>query len=163
MRDIIILADELQNNGMYVLHMMSNQPFERSVPENAQVERSMEAGAHTLKATWKYRGPCVIRCDEYDWKRVVVLWGLEKGDRISEQAVKAAKMFWETFGEWPIALRLPKLPNGVELGTLVELPIGELVTTDSDFVPDGFLAVDYPGVILFFDYAGKAPAPLRTE
>lgn len=140
--EVIVLQDGLEPDGTYRLHMMSNQPIERELPEGARVSRAQEAGSFVLQASWRFRGACQIVCPEIDWRRVVVLWALEKGERISEQAQKAAMLFWETFGEWPTGLRLAKLPQGVEWGTLVELPIGEMVTTESDFVPPGFLAVD---------------------
>lgn len=157
MSDIITLADGLGEDGVYRLHLMSNEPIEREPPPGADVTRSVEAGTCVLRAEWRYRGPCQIICETYDWRRVVVLWGLERGDRISEGAVEAARMYYDVFMAWPETAWLHKMPSGAAHGTMIRLPFeaddlsNEMVVVDADFVPAGFLAVGRAGI---------QPAPL---
>lgn len=147
--DFIVLEDGLRVDGRYVVHLMGNAPIEYALPAGVEPQRSRDAGAYALRAEWKFRGACEIVCPEYDWRRVVVLWGLEPGERISEQAVEAAQMYRDIFFEWPESLWVERIPRGVEYGTFIKLPCeghdNEMVMVDAEFVPVGFLAVGRGG------------------
>lgn len=148
---IITLENGLRPDGRYCVHLMSNEPIEYQLPDGVEPKRSVDAGACVLRAEWKYRGPCEIVCPEYEWRRVVVLWGLNKGERISEQAIEAARCYYDTFQLWPETVYLERMPQGVDYGITVQLPVvgmgleGEMVVCDSDFIPKGFLAVGRTG------------------
>lgn len=150
MSEIITLENGLRPDGRYCIHFMSNEPFAYQLPPGVEPKRSVEAGACVLRAEWKYRGPCEIVTPEYDWRRVVVLWGLNKGERISEQAIEAARCYYDTFLAWPESLWVERIPPGAEYGTFIRLPFegddNEMVMVDSEFVPVGFLAVGSGGV-----------------
>lgn len=148
MKDVITLKNELDQDGTYRVHLMSNVPIERAFPATATVQKSVEAGTHVLQAEWRFRGACEIVCPEIEWRRAVVLWALEKGERVSEQAVEAARIYRLTFKATPAYVWVERLPKGAENGTIIELPIepidlleNEMVLLQADFVPRGFLAV----------------------
>lgn len=148
MSDIITLADGLCPDGIYRVHLMSNEAFEYELPPYAKVKRSVEAGACVLVAEWRFRGPCKLIDQALDWKRVVVLWALEKGKRVSEQGIEAARLYREVFGEWPEHLWLHELPKGKTEPFFLEIPGThcELVVNAADFlaefVPKDFIAVE---------------------
>ena len=139
MAEIITLENKLHADGFYRLHLMSNDSIEYPVPAWAQVERKVDAGAHVLKAEWLYRGACEIDHSPCDWR--VIMWGMLAGDRISEQAVLAARAFRSAFGELPEFVFVRRLPKGIEIGTSIPIDGGELGLFDAEFVPASVMIV----------------------
>jgi hypothetical protein len=142
---VITLNDGLDAEGVYHLYLMSNQPIVRELPAGVEATRTVKAGVHILKAEWRYRGPARIICEKFRWSRMVVLWALEKGVRISEQGREAAQVYAEAFFRFPdFAWMSAPLPPNVEDGIVI--PDSEMMLFEAGFVPAGFLAVGCGGV-----------------
>lgn len=137
---MVVVEDVLMADGTRRVHILSNQPVEYPVPEEAQVERRREAGTHQLIATWRMRGPVQIVMGE--WRRTVVLWPLSRGERVSTAALRAAEAYLQHFGAWPPYAWVRSLPRGVENAALI-MNEGreELMLFQADFMPVGFVAV----------------------
>ncbi len=141
MAEIITLADTLGNDGVYRLHLMSNAPIERELPPGVEEIRSVDAGTYSLKAAWRYRGPCRLRYVQYRWERLVILWAMNEGEKVSEQIVLAGDEYFSYFGKRAEFAWVRKMPAGAALGVSVPVGENEISLFDAEFVPDGFLAV----------------------
>lgn len=123
MAEIVEVENSLDADWKRVLHLMSNEEIVAAeienplwcVPEYAKVSYSFEAGVHHMRAEWEPRGAFVGTMYFSDRReRQVVIWAMQQGERISEVAVKAAKMFAKIWGRSPSFVAVSVYPQGAE-------------------------------------------------
>lgn len=76
------------------------------------------------------------------WQRLVSLWGLESGERMSQGIGETAVAYALATGRDPLYAWAQSLPKGVEWGAEVEVGGGVVVNLFSaDWMPDRAVAV----------------------
>jgi hypothetical protein len=115
-----------------------------------------EIHLHHMEAVWMVRGELVmfeqrfacgadcIICQGVGciWRRLVVLWGLESGERISKAIEAAAMAYALATGHDPQFAWVRRLPKKVEYGE--EVGVGGAIVVNlysADWMPDRTVAV----------------------
>jgi hypothetical protein len=126
------------------------------IPSQAEVkEREDEIHLHHLEATWKARGdmvefradfPCRADCllcrgSGCSWRRVVALWLLQKGERISQAVERAAMAYSLETGLDPVFAWVRTLPKGVEWGIPIAVGGTEILLFEAKWMPGRAVAV----------------------
>lgn len=129
MDEIIELENIVSDDGMCVLHLMSNLELSAealtkyNAPANAKIEIKKEAGAHHLRATWAMRGATRVVAEGWPVPKLFVLWNLAGCQSVTDAVCDAAKYYQGVYGVLPEYAFMRKLPgrvmNGVEIGDLM--------------------------------------------
>ena len=56
MSELVVVQNEIEQDGWRRLHVMANAPIDLAVPKDARVEKSVEAGVHHLLMREPVRG-----------------------------------------------------------------------------------------------------------
>lgn len=126
------------------------------VPSWADIkEREDEIRLHHLEATWRAQGDlvefrvnfsCVTECPlchgyGCSWRRLVALWCLGTGERISQAVEKAAVQYVLGIGQDPLFAWVRTLPKGVGWGTPVLIGSSEILLFEAEWMPGRAVAV----------------------
>lgn len=126
------------------------------IPEHAQViERQDEIRFYRLEASWKAQGdlveyqvnfPCGPDCplchgSGCSWRRLVALWCLKQGERISQAVESAALQYGLGTGQDPTFAWTRTLPKGVEWGAPIPIGSQEILLFGAKWLPTATVAV----------------------
>ena len=152
-----IITNRLGYDGWYTLHLLSHVPVDADAlrlraPEAARgyaVVKTWEDEVRMYHAEvrWPMRGLVrwVVRsrgAQKDLWQRLMVLWWIGKGGRISTAALAAANAYQRATGDAGIFGWVRRMPSGMSEGGDVALPGGDiLVVGEAYWVPRGFVAV----------------------
>ena len=143
MNEIIELENNVSNDGMYVLHLMSNDELTADVlkkydaPVNAKFAIEKQSGVYHLSATWPMRGALKVNAEGWPVPKMFVVWNLSGCDSVKAAMYEAAKQYQDIFGERPQYAFVRKLPRGVENGA----EVGDLMLFEADWMVRKCVAV----------------------
>ena len=98
---MIIVSDIVTEDGMRQLHVMSNEPIRMSLPNEATVQQTQEAGAYHLLAEWPFFGMLDIWPRDWPKPRRFYVWRLLDGQKVSDAVRTAAEVFEQATGWAP--------------------------------------------------------------
>jgi hypothetical protein len=145
MNEIIELENIVNDDGMCVVHLMSN--FELTVdalkkynaPVDAKIEITKEAGVHHILATWLMRGALKITAEGWPVPKIFVMWNLEGYKSVKMAIHDAAKHYQDIYGVRPEYAFIRKLPNEIENG----IEVDDLMLFKADWMVRKCVAVGY--------------------
>lgn len=144
MDSIIVIDDSVAADGTRRYHAMSNTPIPDPSISSGIV--TQEAGVYHLRAEWRARGAfCgTVRGDDIR-ERPTVLWAIEAGQRLSDEARSAAREFCRSFGRWPTVAGVRRMPKAVaelmDVDIEIEDGVAPLALVECVDVPVGFVMV----------------------
>jgi hypothetical protein len=160
MNDVRVLVNDLSPEGVRRVHVMGQEPelvmTEILVPSEALIRKYLdEIRLFHLEATWPPRGDLVeirrdYRCEKEcplchgagcSWRRVVALFVLKKGERISQAIEQAAVLYAAATGRDPAFAWVRALPKGAEWGTVVPVGSQEIQLFSATWMPAAAVAV----------------------
>jgi hypothetical protein len=151
MNEIIEVENYVDAQGVRRLHLMCNAEIRVDdleppylLPDGVNAEVKREAGAWHLRAEWRAReafAGTMRGSDRREWQ--VVLWALEKGDRIGAATQEATVLFRRAFGRHPQFAAVRRFPQGVDDLAEIEIDGGRrmLPLVESADVPERFVMV----------------------
>ncbi|MFZ5856758.1 MAG: hypothetical protein ACOYZ6_08005 [Chloroflexota bacterium] len=116
MDSMIIVSDVVTEDGMRQLHVMSNEPIHMSLPGEATVRQTQEAGAYHLRAEWPFFGMLDIWPREWPKPRRFYVLRLLDSQRVSDAIRTAAEVFEQAAGRAPKFAFVRTLPPRAEDG-----------------------------------------------
>lgn len=116
MEEVIVVEDVVSKDCVRRLHLMSNAPIEMSLPAEATVEQTQEAGVYHLRAEWPFQGALSIEAEGWPKAKRMVAWSFEGCINVTEALMHASVFYEQAFGCKPQYGFLRRLPNGVENG-----------------------------------------------
>jgi len=150
------VSEGLGRDGWMHRHVLSHAPLDAQVllaawaPEGVREAAQVrvwkdEAHMHHVAAKWPMRG--LVRwsvrntADEV-WERLMVLWWIGTGGRISTAALAAARLYQELTGDVGIYGWVRHVPQAIADRAAVILPGGEILFVgEARWAPRGFVAV----------------------
>jgi len=149
MTDELVIQDAIDGEGMRTLHVLSLGSLEghwilqSPVIQDGEVQLYVdELKMHHLVVKWPVREPIrgfLRGAEQIEWP--MMLWALQRGDRMSEQIKVAAEAHHSTFATWPDFAWMRHLPSGVEDGMVVSLEHAEVILLEAEWVPRRCLCV----------------------
>ena len=146
MEEIIELENVVNDDGMCVVHLMSNVELtvdalrsKYNAPADAKVEITKEAGVHHLRASWMLRGAVKVVAEGWPVPKVFVIWNLTGCESVKAAMFDAAKCYQELYGERPEYAYIRKLPRDVENG----VEVGDLMLFEADWMVRKCVAVGW--------------------
>ncbi len=151
-----VVSEGLGQDGWMHRHVLSHAPLDAQALLGAWAPDSVrqfarvrvwedEARMHHVAARWPMRGMARWRVwgGGSLWERLVALWWIGEGGRISAAALEAAAAYQAATGDEGIMCWVRRLPRGLdEMEAVVTLPSGALmVVTAVRWVPRGFVIV----------------------
>ena len=148
--DEIVIQNDLREDGTHVMHVMSTgcltdhwllkTPF----ADRAEVKKVYQDEVHLwhLVMEWSAREPVrgfIRGSKEMPWP--MVLWALQKGERISEQIKVAARAHFNHYKVWPDFAWLRELPNNIQNGDVLNMEENTIILLQADWVPRRFIYV----------------------
>jgi len=150
----IVLENTFGLDGIRRLHVISGEKLSvtslvYAVPEWAELRAYKDdANMHHLEASWPVREIVDFKGEitsaelqaasgmtEYGIR--VLLWALDKGQRVSEQIVDAAKEYLKLVGNEAKTCLMRNIPKGAEEYQLVD----DVMLIEAAWVPAGFIAL----------------------
>ena len=125
------------NRRVKVVSDLSPIPF--PVKEGACVRNWSDEllGLHYLEAVWACREAIRVRCEGWICARPVVLWKLEKGERVSLALEMIMVVFGGQFKSFPDYAFMKILPKGIENG----FEVNDVMLLEAEWVPPGCIVV----------------------
>lgn len=147
MNDVIELENRINEQGLRVVHLMSNRPMTATdligywPPQDARIETQRQGGTYHLRAEWPH-----VEIVEVRPGQKYVLREIRKGERISEAVGAAVRDYLREFGHGPQYAYLRRLPRGVPIGYAIRYLGWEIFLLQADeWLPNGHVAVGEPG------------------
>lgn len=150
MDEIIEIENYVDAKGMRYLHLMSNVEIDIeelddpwTIPDGVDAKSIREAGVFHLRAAWRARQAFAGTMRGSDRReRQMVLWVIERGDRISACVQDATVRFRKAFGRNPNFAAVRKVPKGVEDDCEIAIGGGQSVAlVECADVPERFVMV----------------------
>ncbi len=121
MSDEIVIENRVDENGIWHMHIMSNNPIgscwkQLSIQALSVKDYKDELRLHHLELERRIQGPVDIQAEGWPKSRRFVMRPLLDGDRMSQAIEMAAQEFSCLFHFWPGFAFTRKLPNGIETG-----------------------------------------------
>jgi hypothetical protein len=144
--EIIELENILRDDGMCVVHLMSN--FELTMnalwdkynaPADATVELTAEAGVHYLRARWMVRGAVRVAAEGWPMPKMFVIWNLALCDSVKKAMLEAAEHYQDIYGTQPEYAFIRKMPRGIENG----VEVGDMMLFEADWMVRKCVAVGW--------------------
>lgn len=142
--NVIVLENQINNEGIWNLHLMSNLEIEFDAarycaPADAIVTQSRDIGVYHLRATWPMRAPLKIQCEGWPVPKMFVMWNMTGCASITEAVKSAAQRYEQEFGVRAEFAYLRSLPKGVEPG----IEIDDVMVFDADWMVRKCVAVGW--------------------
>lgn len=137
MAEVIVVEDVVSENCVRRLHLMSNAPIEMSLPAEATVEQTQEAGVYHLRAEWPFKGALSIEAEGWPQAKRMVAWSFDGCMNVTEALMHASVFYEHTFGRTPQYGFLRRLPSGVEEGR----ETGPLLVFSAEWMLEGAVVV----------------------
>lgn len=145
---IEVLFNDVTLEGMRRVKVVSDSPIDAaSLPVITSASASMRTwsdellGLHYLEATWACRGPVVIRCEGWVCAKLMVLWKLEPGQRVSEAFRDAYPVYLESFHIFPDHAFMRRLPREIDNG----FELSGVMFIEAEWVPAGCIVLGNGG------------------
>lgn len=125
MNEIIELENVVNDEGVCVLHLMSNNELDAELlkqynaPVDARFEIKKEIGAYHLRASWPMRGPLNIQCEGWPVPRMFVMWNLTGCESVTMAIHDAVNCYQDIFNNDPLFVFIRHMPRNVENGVEV--------------------------------------------
>lgn len=147
MDNVIVLENSFNDDGMCIVHLMSNLELtmdalkKYGAPVDVKAEINTEAGIYHLRATWPFFGVLEINCEGWPAPKIFVVWNLALCGSVRRAIYDAAHQYQDVFCERPQFAFIRKLPGGVDASRGVE--VGDLMLFEAEWMVRKCVAVGW--------------------